>query len=58
MEDADFLSGLGGKDPQIVVGEDWSEALGLVEGPICVVPEDNDVTLGAMWIVASIAFHP
>ena len=58
LEDAHFLGGIGGEEPQGGAGKDRGEALGLVEGPILVVPEDDNATLGAVWVVVSVAFDP
>ena len=56
LEYAPFIGGLGGEDPQEGIGKDWGKALGLVEGPIFVVPEDDDAILAAVRIVVYIAF--
>ena len=58
MEDAPFIDGLGGEDPQRGVGKDRDEAPVLVEGLIFVVPKDDNATFGVVYIVISVAFDP
>ena len=58
LDDAPFLGVLGCEEPQRGVGKDRGKALGIIEGPIFVVPEDNYAAFGAVWIVVSSAFDP
>ena len=56
LEDAPFIGGLRTEEPQREVGKDRGKVLGLVEGPIFLIPEDNYVVFGGMWIVVLVVF--
>ena len=56
LKDATFLNGLGCEQPKGGVVQEWGKELGIFEGEILVVAEDNDANLGTVWFVVAVAF--